>query len=212
MNKSRLVKLAVVGGILGVLAIGGFGLYAYARDIRNQALQREAGLVATYKLNQTELTSYSTTFMEQVGIAGAKSDRISQVIQDAVTGRYGDQGFKGGQVAAAIVEAYPDVKSLDIYDKILPTIAAGREGFRNKQNLLIDQAREYDVWRKQGLLQSWILSGVFPSRDLKITAGSKTYYAQEALDKLSSPILTAGVAQTFESGVQEPLAVPAKSK
>ena len=94
-----------------------------------------------------------------------------------------------------------------IYDKILPTVSAGREGIRNKQNLLIEKAQKYDNWRKQGAFRRWVLSGVYPSRDLKVKVGGRMLYGEEALEHLSEPITNSVTDEAFEKHKMEPLKV-----
>ena len=200
----RLGAIVALGTIVAVLTVG-FSLYGYAVNIRNQALAWETDLNATYRVNETELTAYTNTVVEQIGLAGAKSGKVNELVRAALEGRYGDKGFQSGTFANAIVEAYPDTKALDIYDKILPTIAAGREGIRNKQNLLVEKAQKYDNWRKQGIFRAWVLSGVYPSNDLSVKVGERTVTGLEALNQLKEPLINAATDTAFQTHRTEPL-------
>ena len=103
-NDSEAGKAGIVGLlVLAALTVVGFGLYSYAVNIRNEALSRELEVAATYESLQVEHSNMVSTVYEQVGIANLKSDKMNQLIGDAISGRYGDDGFKGGTFAAAAI-------------------------------------------------------------------------------------------------------------
>ena len=198
-----IVKLAVLGGLVLVA----LGLYNYAASIRNQALARETDLNATVRVEISERATYENTFYEQTGLANLKSEKMDSIIRNAIEGRYGDNPNQGQALLQAIAEAYPNTEGLDIYDKILPTISAGREAIRNKQNLRIEKAQAYNYWRKEGIFRAWVLSGIYPSRDLEFSIGDLKYYAVEALEKMAEPISTMAVNKSFKTGIETPLQV-----
>lgn len=201
ISAGLMVTLVVLGG----LVLAGLGLYKYAVSIRNQALAWETDLNAVVRVEMSERATYENTFYEQTGLANLKSEKMDAIIRNAIEGRYGDNPNQGQALLNAVAEAYPGTEGLNIYDKIFPTVAAGREAIRNKQNLKIEKAQAYNFWRKQGAFRAWVLSGVYPSHDLSLKVGDKTYYATEALEKMAEPISTATVNKSFETGVEEPL-------
>src|SRR3989338_1261140 len=145
--KTTLIVLAV---ILGVFVLGGCSAYGYANGVRNEGIGRETQLTAQYLSNQNYLSTYISGFYEQMGVANLKSEKMDQILTDAVKGRYEDGGMNvGSSFFTGIVEAYPDISGLNIYDKIVDYVAAGREGYRATQDKLLDQLRQYDTWRKQ---------------------------------------------------------------
>ena len=111
-----------------------------------------------------------------------------------------------------IVEAYPGTEGTAIYDKILTSVQAGREAIRNKQNMRMERAQAYNYWRKEGILRAWVLSGIYPSRDLTFMVGEVVYYAADALDKMAEPISTVTVNDSFEKGLERPLDLVPKNK
>ena len=199
--------LILLLAVVAALAVVGMSLYGYAVSINNQAVAYETRLSTEYRSVQVEVSNYVSTFYEQTGLAKAKSEKMDNIIRGAIEGRFGDDPKQGQALLNAVSEAYPDTKGLDIYDKILPTVAAGREGIRNKQNQLLDEARSYDSWRKQGVFRRYVLSGVYPSKDLSIKVGDRMIYAQEALDHLKEPVVTSSTSTAFETGKMEPLKV-----
>jgi len=208
MNKqsgNTKMGLIVMLVILAVVLITGYSFYGTAVSIRNQALAWETDLNSVYRANETELATYTNTVVEQLGLAGAKSEKMNELISAAVEGRYGDEGLKNGSLVTAIAEAYPDTKALDIYDKILPTVSAGREAFRNKQNMLMERAQAYDNWRKQGIFRAWVLSGIYPSADLSIKVDGKTLTGMDALEHLREPVINATTETSFKTHRAEPV-------
>jgi hypothetical protein len=201
---AALVALLVGGG----LVVGGLGLYGYANSTRNEAVTREIQLSAQYLSNQNYLSSYISTFYEQVGIANLKSQKMDEILIDAAKGRYGENGIEGGSLMVAIAEAYPDLKSLDIYDKIMTTVSSGREGYRAIQDKLLDQLRAYDTWRAQGILRSWALGSFFPSSNLKARIGDTELVGGEALKKMYQIVLASQAKDAYEKGTMDPLTVP----
>jgi hypothetical protein len=204
IGKGLIITLVVVGGLF----LAGLSMYGYAVSIRNQALGWETELNSVIRIEVSERATYENTFYEQTGLANLKSQKMDEIISNALEGRYGDNPNQGQALLQAIAEAYPDTSGLSIYDKILPTISAGREAIRNKQNLRIEKAQAYNYWRKEGIFRAWVLSGIYPSRDLQFTVAGTKYYAEQALEKMSEPISTVSVNKSFETGVEAPLQAP----
>jgi hypothetical protein len=108
----------------------------------------------------------------------------------------------------AIAEAYPDLRALDIYDKVLDTIRAGRADFKNRQDGLLDKLRSYDTWRKQGIIRSWALAQWAPSNNLVARVGNQRFTGQAALDKMYDIVLIEDADRAFETGTMDALQAP----
>ena len=201
------VGVLVTVGVLGALAVGLLGFYAYASSVRNQALAWETDLNKAVRIEVSERATYATSVPEQLGVANLKGGKMKEIIVAAMEGRYGDNPQQGNALLQMVTEAYPGTEGLNIYDKILPAIQAGREAIRNKQNLRIEKAQAYNYWRKEGILRAWILSGIYPSRDLTFKIGDNNYSASDALEKMAEPISTESVNKTFETGIEKPLEI-----
>lgn len=201
------IGILVTAGVLVVSSIGLLSFYSYASSIRNQALLWETDLNKVVRVEVSERAAYATSIPEQLGVANLKGGKMKEIIVAAMEGRYGDNPQQGNALLQMVTEAYPGTEGLNIYDKILPAIQAGREAIRNKQNLRIEKAQAYNYWRKEGIVRAWILSGIYPSRDLTFKVGDKTYYAVDALEKMAEPISTEGVNKTFETGIEKPLEI-----
>lgn len=132
---------------------------------------------------------------------------MKEILASAMEGRFGDNPQQGNALFTAVAEAYPGTEGLNIYDKVLPAIQAGREAIRNKQNLRVEKAQAYNYWRKEGIFRAWVLSGIYPSRDLHFKVGGVDYYATEALEKMAEPLSTANVNKSFETGLEAPVKI-----
>jgi hypothetical protein len=205
-------KLIITGVIIAAIAAVGFSLYGFFNSLNSQRVQYETSLTASYQKNQTELDTYVKQIKEAVGIANLKSDKLDQVLRNAVSGRYGDsdaagnrQG-QGGAFFSAIVEAYPDIRGqLDLYDRIAERVFSGREAFKQKQNALLGEVQAYEVWMNDGLVQSIMIKRVIgaPTDLLQARIGTKVLRGQAALDQIRLVVTSKGTNESFESGQEE---------
>lgn len=205
----RIITLVV----LGALAFTGLSLYGYANSLWNAAVDFQTGLNAGYKSNQNYLSAYESGFYETIGVANLKSAKMDKIISDAVKGRYeGNTSAKpgGGSLFSAIAEAYPDLAQLNIYDKMVDYISAGRAGYRNKQDALLDQLRGFDKWRETGIIQHMLIQwGGFPDNNLVACAGpDDCKYGMEAKQRMFNIVLTEGTENAYKTSKMAPLQVP----
>lgn len=200
----------VVAAVAALLALVG---YAKLNSTNQAGVHREARLNALYQDNQNKLSAYVSGFYEQLGVAKAKSDKVDTILLDAVKGRYeGKTAARpgGGGLFSAMVEAYPSLTSLDVYDKVVDYVQAGRAAYANDQTRLLDALREYQEWRRAGLLHRALvgLAG-FPSNELRAPLGAgRVLRGQAALDQMYVIVLTSDTQKAFQSGTLDPLQVP----
>ena len=207
------VALVVAMVVLGVVGAGLLSLYGFVNSTRNEGIGLETQLNAQYLANQNELSTFVSSFYEQVGVANLKSAKMDEIITDAVKGRYEGEGGggygQGSPFFSAIVESYPDVKGLDIYDKIVSFIQSGRESYKNKQDKLLDQMRAYDTWTKTGLVRSQVVATLgFPSENLEARVGTKVVTGVAAREQMLLIVTTSDTKKAYETGTMEPLKVP----
>lgn len=204
--------ITVIGGILlallAVLIGTGLALYGYANSLRSQDVSWSTQLNAQYLSNQNYLSNYVSGFYEQLGLVKYKSEKLDQVLLDYAKSR-GEKGSVGQAFLVAVVEAVPDLKGLNIADKMLAYVQAGREGYRATQDKLLDMLKGYDAWRQDGYVQSWIIANVIgaPSDRLEARIGTTVYRGKEARDKMYTIVLTSDTKKAYESGTMEPLKV-----
>lgn len=210
--------LITIGAVVGVVLLLVIGIYGKANGINNKSVDLQTQLSAQYSDNQNYLSAYVSGFYEQTGLVAAKSAAMDKILTDAVKGRYdkgstaaptGTPSAQGGQLISAMVEAYPDLTQLNSYDKIISYVQAGREGYRQQQSKLLDMLRNFDKWRNTGLVSKQLISmmGV-PGHDLRAQIGTHVVYGTAAEKKMYQIVLASSARQAYETGTQEPLAVP----
>ncbi len=199
--------------VIGVLVIGVLFLFVTINNLQKQSVQREVRLSREYESLKSDLDAFLTTAREQAGVTKAQSAAFDKIMLDAVSGRY--QGKEGapttaqpgsGTLFSAIQEAYPNLDSVNSsYSRILDTISSGRTTFNNGQKKLQDGLREYDTWRKSGIIRSWALStfiGV-PTDNLTVVNGSDRLSGRSAYDKMAKAITSGTTANAFSTGTLE---------
>jgi len=208
-TKARLPGWIIPAGIIAGIAFVLFSLWGLANSIRNEAIGYETQLSADYQANQNHLSSFISEFKETVGIADRKTDQLDRVLTNAVTGRYGENGFSAdGALMSAVVEAYPDLRGLDTYDKVIDTIRAGRTDFKNRQDGLLDKLRAYDNWRKRGIFRSFVLGQWAPSQNLVARVGGQRLTGRAALEKMYDIVLIRDATKAYETGEMDALQAP----
>ena len=204
-----LLIIAVV--VLGGLFFGAVSLYGYVNGVRNELVRQETALNAQYQDNQNELANYETSFYEQTGLANLKSEKMDKIISDAVKGRYeGKDGQavergQGGAFFSAMVEAYPDLKGqLDVYDKVISFVSAGREAYKAKQSKQLDMIRAYESYRNTGIVRSWAVAKAgYPS--LRAQIGEKVVRDEDALGQMELIDTTEATNTAYQTGKMKAL-------
>lgn len=202
--------LVIGGSIAVVLFLIIVSFISSVNGTRNTLIQKEASLVAEYKSNQNELSTYTNQVKESLGVADIGNDKVGQILQDAISGRYDGamQPGNSGAMFSAIAEAYPDLTAnTAMYSKVQDQVISGRNAYKNTQNKLIDRARDYETWTQTDFMRSFIVKNVLnaPTQNLKITIGETTLRGQDALDKLSQPIMSSDAIKSYDTGVSDPI-------
>lgn len=203
---------AVVGMVVIVTLVIGGVMFAMYNNARNGVIARESALSAQYLDNQNQLSAYINTVKESMGVANTATEAVDTIIGNAIKGRYADESSAGGTVEAntmvqAVFEAYPDLQGVTInYGNVQNAIIGGREAFKNHQAKLLDMIREYDTWRKSGIIHSMIVSWVgAPTDDLVAVVGEKRLTGSEALEEMRSVVLSLDAQNAFATGEDKAL-------
>lgn len=222
MNTEKILELlkkpkVIIGLIVAaVLLFGTVSVIGTYTSVRNDGRNMELSMNAHWKNTQTRYGQFRMGMADKMAIAREKRDAINKILVDAVSGRYDKQGQPGTvdqqAVFSAIVEKYPDLKGLDIFDQLIIDIQAGREAFAKDQETMADMVRSYNSWRTTGsfLHPTFVEWAGFPSDILEARVGDKVYYGQEALDKMSTVIMGQGTSEIFDTGTDKPLVQPVK--
>lgn len=200
-----------VFAVLAVAAIIGIiGTISYVGGVRDEGIKKETALLTTYKTGQANLSTYTNTIIESMGVADAGTEAADTIISNAIKGRYDGnmEPGTGGSMFSAISEAYPDVTAnMKQYEKVQTQIEAGRASFEGKQKQMSSQLEDYKNWRDMGLFKSQVVKFLgFPSEDrLAVTVGNETFRGHAALDKMDQVIVSSEARQSYETGVSDPL-------
>lgn len=202
--------LVIGGAIVALLLIVIVSFISSINTTRNTLIQKEQALVGEYKSNQNELSTYTNQVKESLGVADIGNDKVGQILKDAISGRYDGnmQPGTGGSMFSAISEAYPDLTAnTAMYAKVQDQVIAGRNSYKNTQNKLIDRARDYETWIQSDIVRSFIVKNILgaPTQNLKINIGETTLRGQDALDKLSQPIMSSDAIKSYDTGVSDPV-------
>jgi hypothetical protein len=215
MSNGLKIGLIIGGSVVGLVLAVCLGFFIWFNNIDADGVAQETELSSEYLDCQNYLSNYVSKFYESVGIANLKSDKINQILQDAVKGRYTEAttGKQDRQAMVSVIkEAYPDLK-MEQYDKIIDIISAGRDAFRNKQSKLLDMLRSYDNWVKGGgFIHKWATKrGGFPSRALEARIGKDVVTGAEARDRMWTIVTTESTRQAYETGTMDPLNIYGKN-
>ena len=206
------IVIVIVSMFLFVVVLLG-SIYSYVNGLYNNSVSYETQLNVQYLSNQNYLSAYISGFYEKLELVKFQSEKLNQVLLDAVKGRYDKGGFKiGSSFFTAIREAYPEQSLAGLmksFDKVNNYISAGREGYRAVQDKLLDQLRAYDKWRESGIVQRLIVGDVLgvPSERLEARIGANVYKGKVARDKMYTLVLASDARKAYETGTMEPLKV-----
>lgn len=203
MKGSTKLILTIVGVIFAGFVVGVVSILGYVNKVRNDGIAKEVALSTMYESEQNELTTMVTSLMEMGSLANYKTQKMQDILTDAVQGRYGEKGFSAqGAFFAAVSESYPDLTSnLDVWDTMMTEVSAKRNAYKDKQNLRIDMARNYSTWLDQGIFQHVVIQWIgFPSDRLKVNQGDNTLVGTLALVELTKTIKSDETNETYSTG------------
>jgi len=208
LNKLKWLLIPLVAVLVIVVVV-----FSTFNGVQKEGVDKETALNAQYLDNQNELGAFISTFYEQLGIADRKSDKLNQILTEAVKGRYeGETSAQPGQgqLFSAISEAYPDLtQNLSVYDKVLDTVSSGRQSYKNKQSKLLDMLRSYDRWRTRGILHKALVGMAgYPSDGLEARIGTKVVHGKDARDQMYLIVLPSDAAEAYTTGTMEPMTIP----
>lgn len=213
ITKKFPLKLIIAASIALVLIIAAIVAFSVFNGTRGEAIRQEQRIAAQYEDNKNELSAYVLSFNESLGIADRQSDKLNEILSNAVQGRYDGKMAPGtgGEMFSAIAEAYPDLTATsESYQRVQDLVVSGREAFKNKQTKLIDLIRAYTTWSNSDVIRAWILDTFVhaPTDVLTIEENGNIYVGEEALKRMSRIITTSEVTDIYEKGEQEPLIQP----
>lgn len=204
--------LILITGVVLIVGIVGGSFYGKVNNLRNVAIQKENALVTQYYDNQNELSTYILQFKESLGIADKSSERLEDILVEALKGRYeGDMepgGSGSGSLFSAITEAYPDLTATaDSYAEVQKQVIIGRNTYKVKQTKLLDMIRDYNEWIKLDLVDSAIIRDIIkaPTDSLVVTVDGDEVTGKAALKQIKKLVLVKDAVDSYETGITKPL-------
>lgn len=169
--------------LLGTFAFFGviiaIALMSYI-SAHNTGNRLENQVKATYTNNQNILAQYSNKIAEAAQIPTMQKDDLKEVVAEALSARYGEDGSKA--LFQFIQEQNPTIDS-SVYTKLQQMIEAGRKDFERAQTALIDQKRVYETALGSFWGGMWMRMAGYPKVDLdeyKIVTNARTDDAFES--------------------------------
>lgn len=205
---ARLIAGLVVVAVLLVAAVS---VFVAINNAQRTGTAKQAALTAQYTAAQTELSTLIGSVKDSLGVANIKAEKMDEILTGAITGRYDGKSGAGSVedahlVINAIFEAYPDMTPLSSYDTVITTITAGRQSFADQQNLLQDRIRDFETWRKSGLIHRQVVAWAgIPDDTLRAAIGDDVVYGMAALDRMQRLVLAEGTTDAYDSGVMPDL-------
>lgn len=210
LPKPAIIAIAIAVPLLLVV-----GVISYFSAVRNNIIEKEEGLTASYKTNMIELDKFTSSVTETFGVAEEAADKIGAVITEAIAGRYqgADPQAQGGELFSALAEAYPDLSAnTELYAQVSRAITSGRQAFADAQSKMASQVSAYRQYIDKGFMKSTV-AGMLgsPTDRIRITMGNKlAYTGDEALLVMETVIMSPNTADAIDTGILEPLEFGAK--
>jgi hypothetical protein len=165
--------LALFGTIIAICIVSYISAHNTGNRLENQ-------VKATYTNNQNILAQYSNKIAEAAQIPAMQKDDLKEVVTEALSARYGEDGSKA--LFQFIQEQNPQIDSA-VYTKLQQMIEAGRKDFERAQTALIDQKRVYETKLGSFWGGMWMRMAGYPKADLdeyKIVTNARTDDAFES--------------------------------
>ena len=160
--------------LIGLLVMSYISNYNYGNEAENQ-------IRAEYSNMENILAQYSLKVVEASQVTQMKTEDLSRVTKEALSGRYGPNGTQA--VFQWIQENYPGNVTDDLYVQIQQIIEAGRDKFENAQTKFIDTKKVYETnlgyfWK--GL---WLRIAGYPKINLNDYKIISSEHAVKAFEK-----------------------------
>jgi hypothetical protein len=206
-SKLQLILIGVAVFAICALCIIPAVVYGYMNGIQHQAIDHETKLTAQGKAFQKSFDDHVTGVKEQAGIAFLAGDEYNQVIENALRGVYGEEGFQqGSPLFLAFAPAFPDnpEQLVAIWGDIVQAIRDNRAKIANEHKKLQDEVRAYRKWMEEDLFRSMVIDWRgFPSDELEYEAGGMVYHGEDALEKMMQPVISTEASTALDTGVFE---------
>lgn len=154
---------------------------------QNYGNEAENQIKAEYSNMENILAQYSLKVAEASQVPQMKTEDLSRVTKEALSGRYGANGSQA--VFQWIQENYPGKVTDSLYVQIQQIIEAGRDKFENAQTKFIDTKKVYETNLGYFWKGFWLRVVGYPKINLDDYKIISSGHAQEAFKtKVDEPI------------------------
>lgn len=197
-------KWAIVGAIIVFL---GLFYFVQHNSVVNKGNQYQQDMIPLYNDTTNVLSSCIVKTKQSVGATKGNTAAVTQVISEAVRGRYqGDTSAQPGNGAlfSAIQEAYPSTDmTSETFQKVLIIINGCRDDFEKTQRKLQDEVSRFNKWRTGSWRVRHLGGGSYPTEALEIEVNKKPVTGMAALRQMRRLIVVSEAQSGRDTGVIE---------
>ena len=182
------ISVAVLFGLGIVYFVGSYFSYS------NTGVDFETNIEPAVENNRQKLGQYRLGTAEAVGALGLGSDLQADSVTAQIEARYGEGGSQA--MMQWIKENNHAGVGPKAIQEIMRKITAGRQGFSDAQERLLDKCRGYKRLQRQPYSGWWLSFAGYPSDEYNEEGGN---------GKLCRAVTSKGAKKAFETGEEEAL-------
>ncbi len=182
------ISIAVGFALIVFYFVGSFFSYS------NKAVGFETNIETAVENNRQKLGQYRLGTAEAVGALGLGADLQGDSVAKQIEARYGEGG--SGAMMQWIKENNHAGVGPEAIQTIMRKITAGRQGFSDAQERLLDVCRGYKRLQRQPYSKFWLGVAGYPSAEYTEEGGN---------GKLCRAVTSKGAKKAFETGEEEAL-------
>lgn len=147
MNDQTKKTLAIIGGVIGAIAIIGIMLFLWGQGARNAAIRQENQVDRDQANVQTIIQKRVDALTQMVNTVKDSKKFEQDTLEKVVEAR--DQA-KGGDIARsattlnAVAEQYPQLKTIDLYRNVMDETATVENQLSNARDAANTAIRDYN--------------------------------------------------------------------
>ena len=187
------ISMAVGFGLIFFWFVGSYFSYS------NTAVSFETNIETAVENNRQKLGQYRLGTAEAVGVLGLGADLQGDSVAKQIEARYGEGG--SGAMMQWIKENNHAGVGPEAIQTIMRKITAGRQGFSNAQERLLDVCRSYKALQRRPYSGTWLRIAGYPSAEYTEEGGN---------GKLCRAVTSKGAKKAFETGEEEALDIRGK--
>ena len=182
------ISVGVLFGLGIVFFVGSYFSYS------NTSVAFETNIETAVENNRQKLGQYRLGTAEAVGVLGLGADLQGDTVAKQIEARYGEGG--SGAMMQWIKENNHAGVGQKTLSALMRKIDAGRQGFSDAQERLLDVCRGYKRLQRQPYSGAWLRFAGYPSVEYSEEGGN---------GKLCRAVTSKGAKEAFETGEEKAL-------